>query len=386
MTQKIRNIIKRTILVIVSLIITIVLLLGGYIIYLCAQYYRIEDNQPITTTGNLAKKLSLGANYTITTYNIGFGAYTQDFSFFMDTGVMKNTGEKIQGTGSRANSKESVIDCVNGASKVISEFDADIMLFQEVDTRADRSYFVNQYSMLNEKFSNYGTNFASNFHSGYLFYPITNPHGSVDAGIATYSKYNIATSERRSFPIDESFPNKFFDLDRCFVVNKMPIEGSDKYLILINLHMSAYDEGGVYRALQLKLLFDYVSKEYAEGNYVIAGGDWNHDIANSRELFKSDEKIPDWVRVIDQDELPAGFRFSASTKTSAGTLCPTCRSSDMPYTKKDDGTLVNYSVVLDGFLISDNVSAIQNANIDTEFKYSDHNPAMMKFQLKSLTS
>ena len=51
-----------------------------------------------------------------------------------------------------------------------------------------------------------------------------------------------------------SFIDKLFDLDRCFAVNYLPVEGSDKKLVLINLHMSAYDKGGTIRAEQLKML------------------------------------------------------------------------------------------------------------------------------------
>lgn len=376
MTQKAKKVLKTIFITLTCIIMVLVLLVGGYVVYLSCQYYRIDDNLAIATANNTDKSLTLGTQYKITTYNIGFGAYTQDFSFFMDTGVMKNTGQKTQGTGSRAKSKDSVIYCTENASQIIADENPDFMFFQEVDTSAHRSHFVNQYEMLTEKFSSYGTNFASNFHSGYLFYPLTNPHGTVNAGIATYSKYKINSTVRRSFPIDESFPTKFFDLDRCFTVNKLPIENSDKYLVLINLHMSAYDAGGVYRAKQLKMLTEYMAEEYKLGNYIIAGGDWNHDIANSKNYFPTDEEVPEWVGVINEEDLPTGFTFSSAKNVA------TCRSTDIKYTKKEDNTLVNYSVVLDGFLISDNITAT-TTNIDTDFKYSDHNPAMMTFTLNS---
>ena len=55
------------------------------------------------------------------TYTAGsFGAYTQDFTFFMDGG-----------TQSWAKSKESVIDCINGDIDLLSQYKADVMLLQE---------------------------------------------------------------------------------------------------------------------------------------------------------------------------------------------------------------------------------------------------------------
>ena len=50
--------------------------------------------------------LAIGTEYTALTYNIGFGAYTPDFSFFMDGGE-----------SSWAKSKESVLDTVQGGRR-----------------------------------------------------------------------------------------------------------------------------------------------------------------------------------------------------------------------------------------------------------------------------
>lgn len=360
-----------------AIIGVIILAFGGYIVYLACQYYRIADNTKVAVENNQTALVNLSQEYTITSYNIGFGAYSQDFSFFMDAGEYKN-GKKVSGTGSRAKDKYTVLTNTNGAIDVIKAQNADFMFFQEVDTKAHRSYFVNQYKSIQDAFVGYSSSQTVNFHSGYLFYPFTNPHGAVEAGISTLSKYNIESVTRRSLPIDQSFPTKFFDLDRCFSVNKLAIEGSDKYLILINLHMSAYDKGGVYRAKQLKLLCDYMSAEYAAGNYVIAGGDWNHDIANSINYFETDMKVPDWVAQIDTASLPEHFSFQSAIN------CPTCRSTDIPYTLNENGKLVNYSVVIDGFMVSENVKVNAVQNIDTEFMFSDHNPTKMQFELKTM--
>lgn len=356
-------------IVLASLIGLVVLILLGYLIYLSCQYYRIEDNTALDVTNNQSSYVSLNQSYSISTYNIGFGAYTHDFDFFMDSGEMLD-GTKTSGSGSRAKDKQTILDNTNGALETIQALNTDFAFFQEVDTHSDRSHFVNQYEMLQQGFEGYSSIFASNFHSGFLFYPLFNPHGAVNSGIATFSKFNISSSVRRSFPIDTGFFQKFFDLDRCFKVNRMPIENSDKELVLINLHMSAYDEGGVIRAQQLQMLSEVISAEYALGNYVIAGGDWNHDIADSANLFETQQKVPDWVASLSQDDIPEHFSFASATNA------PTCRSTDMPYEKG-----VNFSVVLDGFLVSDNVRVVEVTNIDTDFTFSDHNPVHMTFEL-----
>ena len=170
-----------------------------------------------------------------------------------------------------------------------------------------------------------------------------------------------------------SFPNKFFDLDRCFLITRYKVDG-DRELVLINVHLSAYDEGGVYRKKQLDLLNQVLHEEKEKGNYVIVGGDFNHDIANSLNSFTTEQEVPEWVYVLSEENLVEGYKFATSNNI------PTCRSTDMPYTKD-----VNYSVVLDGFIVSDNVNVISVTNIAQEndelFLYSDHNPVYMEFVL-----
>lgn len=372
------NLIKKILMTVTSILVLLVVTILGYVIYMSVQYYRIEDAHDLTgeIKNNTDRIVSLNENYKISTYNIGFGAYSRDFSFFMDRGEMLD-GTKITGTGSRAKSKQTVLDNTNGAISIINHFAPDFMFFQEVDIKSTRSYQVNQKTMLENNFPEYGTIFASNFHSGYLFYPFIKPHGKVNSGIITFSKYKLSSSIRYKLPIDESFINKFVDLDRCYMVSRTKINDSDKELVLINIHMSAYDKG-VYRQKQLELLKTVLQEEKKKGNYVIVGGDFNHDIASSLEKFKTMQKVPEWVYVINEEDLGEGYKFASSN------LNPTCRSSDMKYVKG-----INYTVTVDGFIVSNNVEIVSVENVvevngeDVEFLYSDHNPVVFEFSLKN---
>lgn len=354
------------------IILVFSLLVGGYLGYVMIQYYRIDDVTTLDIDRNSDNvTVSLHKEYSISTYNIGFGAYSQDYSFFMDEGYMKD-GTYIKGKYAKAKSKDDVLKNTNGAIETIKNLNTDFMFFQEVDKEATRSYQVNQYEMINETFSDFSSVYASNFHSAYLLYPFNDPIGKTEAGIVTLSKYQIQSATRYKLPIDESFPTKFFDLDRCFMIARYKVS-EDKELVLINVHLSAYDEGGVYRKKQLELLNTILKEEKEKDNYVIVGGDFNHDIASSLNEFKTEQKIPEWVYVIEEDNLESGYRFATSKNI------PTCRSSDMPYSKD-----VNYSVVLDGFIVSDNVLVTSVTNIDQGgelFLYSDHNPVKMQFVL-----
>lgn len=357
---------KVSLIVVVSSIMLVVCIAGGYVAYVSAQYYRIEDLFAIDTEGNKNTTMNISGEYSVITYNIGFGAYNHNFSFFMDSGEMLD-GTIVNGTMSKAESKNVVLTNTNGVITSMSSYNADFYLFQEVDKQSTRSYKVNQYEMLKAMGDEYSYTYGINFHSAFLAYPLNDFHGKVLSGITTLSKYKIDSTTRRSFPVDNSFPNKFFDLDRCFILSRIPLSNG-KELVLINLHMSAYDKGGTIRALQLAMLNAVLREEYDKGNYVIAGGDFNHDIADSLNLFATEQKVPEWVFVLTDNDLTENFSFAAAVNA------PTCRSTDMPYVKGS-----NYTVVIDGFIVSDNVNATFIENIDLDFEFSDHNPVRLTF-------
>ena len=243
---------------------------------------------------------------------------------------------------------------------------------QEVDVKATRSYQINQKEMIENSLSSYGRVFALNFHTPYMLYPFYEPHGSVEAGLLTLSRYQISSAKRMSYPVDNGFFAKFFDLDRCFVITRYEV-GNGKELVLINNHMSTYDKDGMIRAKQLELLNTMMKQEYDQGNYVIVGGDFNHVLNIDEEAFPSEQLVPSWVNSLSDEELPDGMKI---VNASNNLEVATCRDSDIPYIKG-----VNYITILDGFIISDNIVA--NAeNIDADFMYSDHNPVKLTFKLK----
>ena len=366
-----KKIIKRTLITLLFVLLAVALLAGGYIGYMQLQYYRIEDNLQLTVENEQGEVLKPGQEYSALTYNIGFGAYGPDYSFFMDRGVM-NDGTPVVGKYGKALSRQSVIDHTNGALQELEFEDADFVLLQEVDVKADRSYDVNQVETIVAALPQYSSVFANNFHSAYLLYPFNDPHGAVEAGLLSLSKMKISEAVRRSYPVDNSFIIKFTDLDRCFAVMRVPVEGG-KELVLINSHMSAYDEGGLIRAQQLKLLNDVMTEEYEKGNYVIVGGDFNHALGEEvSTAYMGQQQFPAWISVLNDEDIAQGFSIQKAVNEMA---VPTCRAAEMEW---EPG--VNYATVVDGFIVSDNVKA-QAQNEDTQFAYSDHNPVRLTFTL-----
>ena len=381
---------KKFLKVFLALFLAAALVLVGYVAYVLIQYYRIPDGQTLSVENESEQLVSFGREYTISTYNIGFGAYDQQFTFFMDVGYMAD-GTEVTGEHSRAQSEDIVIFDTNGAADTISAFNPDFALFQEVDTGSHRSYFVNQYDVIKSKMSGYTSAFAVNFHSAYLAYPFGEPHGTVNSGIATLSKYKIDSALRKSFTVTDNIIDKLFDLDRCFSVSYLPIEDSDKYLVIINVHMSAYDEGGVIRTQQMRELRDFMDGEVLKGNYVIAGGDFNHDLLtnNPDYSYTGDNKpfsdqitqlTPEWLSFMYDEE--GNSPFGQHFRVIASDNSPTCRDADITWQPG-----VTYVSTIDGFIVSSNIEVIYHENITTStenlegFAYSDHEPATLTFKL-----
>ena len=110
---------------------TLILIVVGYVVYVFSSYYRLEDKQKLTITGKSTEKAKTKKSYRITSGNIGFGAYSDDYSFFMDGGKE-----------SRARSKDAVIENVSSYAEAVAQLNPDFMLFQEVDIDGTRSYHV----------------------------------------------------------------------------------------------------------------------------------------------------------------------------------------------------------------------------------------------------
>lgn len=385
-----------------------------YVIYVMATYYRLDDNLALATeppeNGQVAAQIQLngeqpvnagdpaaadgpgssdpsvagnasesggttaagGSNefgaqeFIIVSANLGFGAYGPDFDFFMDGG-----------TGSVAPSAQYVTDNVNGSAEAIAQLDPDFVLFQEVDTDATRSCGVDEYALLRDDYPTMCSVFAQNYDSAFLAWPLYAPHGKNKAGMTTFARYQLSDSIRRSLPISESF-SKFLDLDRCYSISRVQVSNG-KELVIFNVHLSAYGADEEVLEGQRAMLFEDMQAEHAAGNYVIAGGDFNHDmIGVSNEVYHNvTDTEASWAKPFDFASVPEGFTVAAKAELDAGAFdsAATCRDAGRPY----DGT--NDRWVMDAFIYSDNITCIEQRTLDLDFAYSDHNPVYLKFSL-----
>ena len=224
---------KKPLKIALYVLLALVLIVLAYVIYVFAAYYRVEDWQTLSVVHCDAASAApmegapqTGVTYRVSSANVGFGAYSDDYSFFMDGGKE-----------SRARSADAVRENVCGEAALVNDLTPDFALFQEVDTDGTRSHHVDERAYIVRAMDGReGCEvFAQNYDSPYLFYPLINPHGANQSGIVTLSRHPISSAVRRSLPI-ETGVMKLVDLDRCYSVSRVPMENG-RELVLYNLHL-----------------------------------------------------------------------------------------------------------------------------------------------------
>jgi len=147
--------------------------------------------------------------------------------------------------------------------------------------------------------------------------------------------------------------------------------GNGKELVLVNTHNSTFDKGGELRKKELATLQSYVIREYKQGNYVVAGGDWNNNpVGFQKENIHSGDVVKEIEPQIPDSFLP-GWQFAFDPSQ------PTNRDVDGPYRKGKTKT-----TIIDFFVLSPNIELEFAKTFRTGFEDSDHQPVMIRVRLK----
>ena len=340
-----------------GIVLGIILILALAVGYLTIREYR-PDAVEAVEPGNGTDTMKIGDSFTVLTYNTGYAGLSKDEDFFMDG------GSKVQ-----PESQALVEHNMKGISSILEKQNADVYFLQEVDRDSKRSFHIDEQKYYENALELPGM-FACNFKCDFVPYPLP-PIGKVTSGLVTMTDLNVTDASRIALPESFTWPVKTCNLKRCMLETRIPLEGSDKELVMINFHLEAYDSGEG-KIAQSKMLAEKLEAEYEKGNYVIAGGDFN-------QTFEGMEKYPihnqdDWVPgVVSTEDIPEGFSFAVSDHV------PTCRLLNGPYSGNYDDSQV---YVLDGFIVSDNIQVQKVENIDTQFEYTDHQPVRLEAILK----
>lgn len=351
------SLLRRILFVLLTILIALILVFCGLVGYLWIKEYRPAPVEKIKIEG-YAEMKKLGTDLSLLSWNIGYAGLGEESDFFMDGGKMVS-----------APSEELVEKNLRGIESFLKQHPADFTLIQEVDEDSTRSYDTDQREDLDELFGHPGQ-FALNYKCAFVPYPWP-PIGEVTSGLYTNSRYQPTLAQRRSLPVPFKFPVRLVNLKRCLLVTRYPTEDG-KELVLINLHLEAYDDGEG-KAAQAKQLLGFMQEEYKKGNYVIAGGDWNQFLEHeSWKKFRIPPKKKAHPSFLDVSSLGGGWTVAVDTKV------PSYRTNNAPYIENGPDAYVG---VIDGFLLSPNVSMKKIETYDLKFKDSDHNPVSLEVKL-----
>lgn len=295
---------------------------------------------------------------SIMSWNIGYAGLGEDSDFFMDGG-----------TGVQSADKEQVLEYLGGVEDVLDDMWPDLIMLQEVDVDSTRTYHIDESAMLARSQRVH----ALNYSCGFVPYPLP-PIGSVHSGLFTTTDYKIDSAERISLSSPFKWPVSTANLKRCLLVSYLPISGTNSKLVIVNLHLEAYDDGEG-KIAQTKQLREFIQSEYEKGNYVIAGGDFNQIFPNGLEKYPNTHKDLWEPGTISEDIMPEGWTLAYDLET------PSCRLLNQPYDPSDTENTQHY--VIDGFILSPNVELVSVNTLDEGFTYSDHNPVKLQVKLSS---
>ncbi len=350
---------KRVVKSIIWILIIFVLLFGGFILFITVSDFKPSKIDTLIPLDKNSRHQIPQTTFELITWNIGYAGLGAEMDFFYDN------GKKVRPTKSLSRKY------LDGIKTTLSSHQPDFWLLQEVDVKSKRSYKVDEVKEIDDLLSNYYGVFTINYKVPFVPVPVAEPMGSVNGGMMSISKYKPIEATRHAYPLIASWPDRLFLLDRCFILTRYTLLFSEQEFVIINTHNSAYVYDSVLRNKELEIIKKTMIEEYAKGNYVIAGGDWNanppgfepsgyfngHRFEASRVKMNSKLLPPDWMWAYDPS-------------------APTNRNNDKAYEKGVNGT-----TYLDYFIVSPNIEILDIQTIDLEFENSDHNPVSIKIEL-----
>ncbi|MBN2637561.1 MAG: hypothetical protein JXR65_00575 [Bacteroidales bacterium] len=342
------------------IILSAILLFAGFLIYITATDYRppkvvnLMNEKPTNVTPIQQD------TFSFITWNIGYAGLGAEMDFFYDGGKKVRPSEKM------------VEKYLHGIEHFVTTHDTvNFWFIQEVDEHSHRSYNINEVKAISEAQKGSHALFAYNYKCPFVPVPLYEPMGHVEAGQMTFTKLPFTEAERIAYPLIASWPDKLFLLDRCFILTRFPL-ANGKDLVLMNTHNSAYVYDSLLRVKELNIIKNKMLEEYAKGNYVVAGGDWNANPPDFKPEgnYAGDKYEPTKVQMSDKT-FPADWHWAYDASA------PSNRDNVKSFVRGENAT-----TTIDYFILSPNVKLLNVKTIDLNFENSDHNPVYLRIALE----
>jgi endonuclease/exonuclease/phosphatase family metal-dependent hydrolase len=302
-------------------------------------------------------------------WNLGYGGLGAEADFFYSGGgFFTSKGKKVRSP------KPLVDQYIKGTTSAIQRYKSDFYLFQEVDYASKRSYFYNQFKLLQKTAKGQYAAYFPNYKVVRAPVPLLEPwqaYGRANSGLGTFARFEPSEATRLQLPGQFSWPTRLFMLDRCLGFTRFKTRfGKD--LVIINVHNEAFDRSGDIKTAQMGYLKKILLAEYAKGNYVIAGGDWNALPPFLKYDFFMPGKGPSGhhTQNMDPQLMPEDWHWIYDPSK------PTNRSLRTPYLPYK-----SFVQLIDYFLVSPNLQVRQVKGLKQDFRYSDHEAVWMEVEL-----
>ncbi|MCH8168015.1 MAG: hypothetical protein IIC03_08830 [Proteobacteria bacterium] len=294
-----------------------------------------------------------GNEISVSTWNLGYAGLGSASDFIKDGG-----------TRMFPPSRDAVRDNLAGIVATASGLDVDVMLFQEVAGASPLNYWIALDAALARLMGDRQYWFRHDVSTWGVPRPLRLKHGSVIASRVSARRAEIAPLPQESGPM-------LGLVVRLYALQVVTIAGAGggPDWVIVNLHLSAFDDGARLRREQLRAVFAFAEARYREGSRVILGGDWNLILMHSDFESNTPDEFLSWIHDLPRDAVPEGWTIAVDPAR------PTVRTLYKPYVPGE-----NFTSIIDGFIVSPNVEVVEVETRDTGFRHSNHAPVIARFR------
>jgi len=280
-------------------------------------------------------------------WNIGYAGLGEESDFKADGGEML-----------RPPGKDVVKKNLAGIQGVLKQAEPDVVLMQELAGPGFLTMGVDVLGGVKDTLADYSMFFSSDIRTRFFPGPMSLKHG-----LGTFMR--VAHEPTKIIRIAEEPGTIMGFIKRRYHVQVTELNVSGQAWVLINVHLSAFDEGANTRMTQVREVLDLADSYYQQGKAVAVGGDWNMRLAPTDFAYTADDSAQFWIHDFPWEELKEGWQLAIDPAV------PSVRTNEQPYQAGR-----NYTTNIDGLLLSPNVVVESAKGFDLGFQYTDHQPVL----------
>lgn len=331
------------------LALTLVVYLG---VFVFANRRTKPRTGPIAPMTNPTGQGQVSDRLSVLTWNIGYAGLGKDADLFTDNG-----------RSLRALPAQEIASAAQGIATWLATRSADVICVQE---NADAGFLTRKVAVrriIDHALVNRQAVFWSDMKTVFVPRALKLNHG-----MSVHSRVRLAQCRAELLPEDNTYHLGVLKKHYGMLISRLKREDCARDWVVINVHLSAYDDGGQTRRSQVQRVMEIAHKAYDAGDFVVIAGDWNMRLSATDFAHKTAQENLFWVRDFPHEFLPQGWRVVIDKET------PTVRSLNAAF-RPDH----SYTTIVDGFVISPNVDLVQISTAPMGFNWTDHHPVEAQF-------